>query len=161
MSADDVVEEKPRRRRKRRGDDGDEADAVIEQEQPTSTLTERKGRATPSRRGGSGGQQVQSGNFVTNTFRGIREYFAGVQDEMSKVVWPEREDLIRLTRMVMAVVILTSIALGALSLAFTELFRFGLNGNEWAFLVFFGIVSVIAVVMQRAAARRDRSTPYK
>jgi preprotein translocase subunit SecE len=45
----------------------------------------------------------------------IRNYFADVRIELNKVSWPSREDVIRLTRIVLVVIAVASIVLGTLS----------------------------------------------
>jgi len=43
---------------------------------------------------------------------GLREYFRGVWDELRKVVWPGRDELLRMTGIVVATVILFGILTG-------------------------------------------------
>ncbi|MGJ3240010.1 MAG: preprotein translocase subunit SecE [Anaerolineae bacterium] len=49
----------------------------------------------------------------------IRSYLGEVRTELQKVSWPSRDDVIRLTRIVLLVTIVTSIGLGALSIGMT------------------------------------------
>lgn len=146
MSADEAVKEESNSRRKRRRASEEES-AIEAAETKNSAFTEGKGRATPGRRNRRGGSNVkvaeQSGNALTRPFSGIIEYFQGVRDELDKVVWPTREELIRLTRIVILVTIASSMALGAISFIFTELFILGFE-NEIVFAVFFVIAGVIA-----------------
>src|SRR3984893_1176262 len=44
---------------------------------------------------------------------GLVEYFRGVWDELKKVVWPGREELLRMTGIVLATVILFALLIGA------------------------------------------------
>ena len=44
---------------------------------------------------------------------GLVEYFRGVWDELKKVVWPGREELLRMTGIVLATVILFAALIGA------------------------------------------------
>ncbi len=155
MAADEVVEGKGRRRKGRRTAEADinetnEENEVIEER----SLVESKGRVTPGRRNRQGGEAVSSGNFITRSFTGIRDYFNGVSDEMSKVVWPNREELIRLTRIVIIVTILAAIGLGLIAFFFTELFILGFE-NEWVFAVFFALVVVGVFAWNRFSARKE------
>lgn len=45
----------------------------------------------------------------------IRNYFADVRTELKKVSWPDREDVVNLTRIVTVVIVIASIILGLLS----------------------------------------------
>lgn len=131
---EESVENKSRRRRDAEGDE------EIEYDTEGNALTVGKGRATPGRRNK---EVVQDeGNFFVRTFRTLREYFEGVQDELDKVVWPTREELFRLARIVGMVTISASIILGIISIAFTQLFRAGLE-NPLVFVVF-AVVAVVA-----------------
>jgi preprotein translocase subunit SecE len=151
MSADDAVEEKSRRRR-RRGDDNDDDD---------SSLTESKGRATRSRRGARGGRPENEGNALTRTFGGVIGYLQGVRDELDKVVWPTREETIRLSRIVLAVTIASSLAFGAISVVFTEMFVIGVReDNPWIFLVFAAAVVVVFFFARQWWQENDSNTPY-
>lgn len=67
------------------------------------------------------------GNFFTRLGRGLAEYFEGVRSELGKVAWPTREETLRLTRIVVIALIISSLVLGAISLGFTEIFRIGLD----------------------------------
>ena len=129
-------------------------DSEMSEEEARNAITERKGRATPGRRARkSVQQQEKAGNPITRPFRGMIEYFRGVQDELDKVVWPTREELVRLTRIVLMVTIATALILGAIAFAFTELFILGFD-NEWVFAVFFAVVAVLTVIGRRFAAQQ-------
>lgn len=127
--------EKKSRRRRRNEDDVEE----IEYDTDENALTAGKGRVTPGRRNKQSTED--SGNFFVRTFRSIREYFQGVQEELDKVVWPTREELFRLARIVGMVTIVSSIVLGLISIGFTQLFRAGLEEP----LIFVGFAVVIGV----------------
>lgn len=147
----EAVEDKSRRRRKRRSEEEDQEQAAEER-----GLTEGKGRATPGRRGGSSVERTESRGFLG----GIVEYFQGVRDELDKVVWPDREELIRLSRIVLIVTVASALALGAISFVFTELFIFGFDDNEWIFGVVFLVVLAVAFAFQRMTANQDHHSPY-
>lgn len=157
MAAEEVVEEKSKSRRKRRGETKEEQDELVQDESEQKGVTAPKGRATPSRRQQE--EVVQRGNFITRTFWDIREYFRGVQDELDKVVWPTRSELIRLTRIVLAVMIASALILGLISFLFTELFILGFD-NEIVFFIFFLAVGAAAFAYYRFLARRSDTKPY-
>jgi preprotein translocase SecE subunit len=127
--------EKKSRRRRGNEDDVEE----IEYDTDGNALTTGKGRITPGRRNKQ--TTEESGNFFVRTFRSLIEYFQGVQDELDKVVWPTREELFRLARIVGVVTVISSIVLGLISIGFTQLFRAGLE-EPLIFLVFGVVVGV-------------------
>lgn len=154
MAVDDAVEKKSRRRRKR---DEEAAEAAeLEQEAPRG-LTEGKGRATPGKRNRQG--KDDGGNFIVRSARGTRDYLRGVQDELDKVVWPDREELIRLSRIVIVVTIMAAIVLGAFSIGFTQLFAAGLE-NELVFVAFGVAVTAAWFIYTRFFAGGQDNTPY-
>lgn len=154
MSADNPVEEKSRRRRRRRGAGGD--DVAEETSIEESGGKAAKNRATPGRRAAP---DEGGGNFVTRSYRATAEYLKGVKDELDKVVWPSRADTVRLSRIVLIVTIVASMALGLLSFLYTELFRFGF-ANELVFVVAFVVVAVAVVVIRRIMARSLENPPF-
>ncbi len=149
MAVDEAVENKSRRRRNRAEEEVEEVELDAEGER---ALTTSKGRITPGRRNKQ--TEEGGGNFVVRTFRSIREYLQGVQDELDKVVWPTREELVRLTRIVMMVTIASAIGLGTISIGFTQLFRAGLE-NPLVFVVF-GIAVVGAYIVIRQWFKRNQ-----
>jgi preprotein translocase SecE subunit len=161
-----VDEKRGRRRRRQQEEDVQEIETVEdsavedgEEEEDDSEergLTERKGRATPGRRSLSV-EAAPSGNFVMRSLRTMRGYLDDVRSELSKVAWPTREEVTRLTRIVVGTVIASALVLGAISLIFTELFRIGLEAP-----VVLVIVLVIAVIGAGVAIRlsNNRTTGY-
>ena len=119
--------------------------------------TERKGRATPGKRSRQEATE-ERGNFVVRFFRGLREYLRGVKEELEKVVWPTREELSRLARIILTVTLFAALVLGVMSFVFTELFVQGFNNNI-VFLLFFVGVGVIYFVVGRILKSSDTS-PY-
>jgi preprotein translocase subunit SecE len=95
----------------------------------------QKDRATPVRR-------EDRGNFVTRFFRGIADYFSSTRAEIQKVAWPTRQESLRLSGIVLAVTIISSIALGLLDYLYGELFRLGLNAP-----IIFGVVAVVVIAV--------------
>lgn len=128
--AEDTVKEKSSRRRKRQK-------STEESENMDKSVTEAKGRVTPGRR--TKQQQTEGGNFIVRAFRGIRTYVKGVRDELDKVTWPTREEMTRLSVIVVIALIASAIALGVISLAFTEMFRAGFD-NQIVFAIMFVVI---------------------
>lgn len=95
----------------------------------------------------------KDGNFLTNTLSGTRTYFGEVRSELNKVSWPERPDVIRLTRIVLLVTILSGLILGLLSFMFSQLIKFGIaeGTNNWIVFVviFIAIIGGTIYVFQR------------
>jgi preprotein translocase subunit SecE len=145
MSADNTVDQKQGGRR-RRLLGGRSREEIMREgiEVDESTLATGKGRATPSRRQQEEEveQQEEGGNFIQRLVRGLRDYFKGVRSELDKVVWPTREDIIRLTIIVLTTLVVSAIVLGAIVLGFTELFRIGINQPA----VLFGFIAIALVV---------------
>lgn len=130
----------------------DEALEVEETNGDERGVTERKGRATPGKRSKSGGGSTDSGNFITRFFGGIADYFGGVRDEMTKVVWPTRDELTRLTYIVLLVTIASAAVLGILSFIYTWIFQLGINDNQpWVFVVVFALVGAAFLYFQRSS----------
>ncbi len=100
----------------------------------------------------------KEGNILTRPFMGIFNYLDEVRAEMRKVTWPEREDVIRLTGIVLAVTLASALTLGALSLLMNVLIiDFGLNqGNEWVFgILFLAIFAGAFYYTQRGGSKRN------
>jgi preprotein translocase subunit SecE len=110
-------------------------------------ITAPKGRPTVGRRNR---QQVEEpeGNVVTRTISAPQEYIQGVREELRKVSWPNREEVFRLTRVVLVVTVLAAVTLGAISFAFTILFQQGLQ-NPLIFVVFFAVAAGMAFLGYR------------
>jgi preprotein translocase subunit SecE len=127
-----------------------------EEEESGKAYTERKGRATPGKRSRQEATE-EKGNFVVRFFRGLANYFRGVKEELEKVVWPTREELIRLSRIIIIVTLFAAVVLGIMSFIFNELFIQGFNNNI-IFLLFFIGVGVMYVVVSRFFKRSDTSS---
>ncbi len=117
-------------------------------------ITPGKGRATPGRRSQAQIEEAQAGNFITRPLRRIVGYFEGVRSEVQKVVWPTREETIRLTRIVLTTTVLSALALGIISLLFNELFSQGLRAP-----VIFGVVFVLVLGAFLYYLRRSTGRP--
>lgn len=106
--------------------------------QPAVTSQARKDRPTPARRENGGSR----GNIITRALRGIVDYFTSTRAELQKVSWPTRQESVRLSGIVIAVTIVSSLALGAVDLMYGELFRIGLSSP-----VIFIILAVVLVIV--------------
>jgi preprotein translocase subunit SecE len=53
--------------------------------------------------------------------RQVIEYFAGVRNELTKVTWPKRDDVVKLTLIVFMISAIVAAYVGALDLGFTKL----------------------------------------
>ncbi|MDK3158886.1 preprotein translocase subunit SecE [Anaerolineae bacterium CFX9] len=118
-------------------------------------LTAAKGRPTPSRRRLEE-EEEDEGNLLQRTSGGLAEYFRGVRTEVGKVTWPTREDARRLTIIVLITLIISSIILGTISLAFTELFRLGLD-NPIILIVFMVVAVGAGLIYYRLHSRRAQT----
>jgi len=107
--------------------------------QPAATSQARKDRPTPARRESGGGSR---GNIVTRAFRAIIDYFITTRAELQKVSWPTRQESMRLSGIVIAVTIVSSLALGAVDLMYGELFRIGLSSP-----VVFVILAIVLIIV--------------
>ncbi len=122
-----------------------------------NTLTSPKGRPTSGRRNRVRVQEEEQGNVITRRSSSVLDYVRGVRDELAKVTWPTREEVIRLGTIVISVTVVASIVLGLISFGFTVLFREGLR-NPIVFVIFFAIVVVAGFFVTRAM-RGDSSEP--
>lgn len=131
------------------------------EEAPNTAETQKKDRPTPSRR-----HAPKAGTQDRNLFqripvvRPIYNYFVAAAAEMRKVTWPTREETVRLTRMVLAVMIVSSIVLGLIDLFYGWWFRQALDNVT----LFLGLGVVVAMVGFAFAyvvfARRDEYSAY-
>ncbi len=115
------------------------------EEQATSAMTEKKGKATPGRRTRKvkKTKNEPQGNAVTRPLYLTVDYFGNVRSELNKVAWPNREDTRRLTILCINVTIASAIFLGILAVIWSEFMRIGLNpGNAWMLLAV--IVAMLA-----------------
>ena len=158
MSADKTVGEKQpaaRRRsllaRNQEVEELEQDDEIVEDR----GITPGKGRATPSRRHQE--EDDDSGNLATRTVGGLRGYFEGVRSELEKVAWPTREEVIRLTTIVLVTLVISSLILGAISFTFTELFKIGLS-SPVVLLITMVVGVVVGLAVLRLSNRDNRST---
>lgn len=82
----------------------------------------------------------ERGNFLS----GISTYIKEVRAEMNKVTWPTREEVVRLTRIVLLVTVLSALILGGISILLTEYMRIGL-ANPIVLVVTFAIIVGVTI----------------
>lgn len=63
--------------------------------------------------------ETKTKNENKNILQNFRSYLSDVRSELNKVSWPDRDDVIRLLRIVLLVTVITSLGLGALSIGLT------------------------------------------
>lgn len=114
-------------------------------------LSEGKGRATPSRRSQKEETSSGGGNIISRSIG----YFQDVRSEIDKVSWPSRPETIRLTRIVIIVTIISSIALGLLSLILSTVVREGLQ-QPIIFVVAIVLTVVIAIYWMRRGSVKSK-----
>lgn len=148
-TAERVVSDSRARRKRRRGE-------TVTKE----ITTDKKGRATPSRRKGQTKAVASSASSLDNIpiIGGIVRYFKGVYAEMQKVTWPSREETISLTQVVLAVTIAFAIGLGILDTFYTWWFDKAIQNDTTTFLIIAGIVSVVAASLVYLVFYRDNDT---
>ena len=158
MSADKTAPEEKQTGRRRRPLMSRNRAEEIEEEEVVETrgMTAGKGRATPSRRHQD--DEEESGNLATRTVSGLRGYFEGVRSELDKVVWPTREEIRRLTIIVLIALIISSLVLGTISLIFTELFKIGLSTPVVLLIVM--VIGVVGGLVILRLSNRDSRSSY-
>lgn len=116
-----------------------EEEAVEEE----SEVVQGKGRVTPGRR-----NQVEEerGNAFTRPLYNFVDYLSEVRGELDKVTWPTRDDIVRLTRIVIITLIIFSLMMGAISLFWGQVIAFGLNAPLF-FVALFAAITVGAYII--------------
>lgn len=99
-----AVSDSRRRRQMKRG--------IVTPEPVAAPAPVRKDRPTPSQRTESA---APSSNFVVRFFQNVRTYFREVSVELRKVAWPTREEITRLTYIVLGVTLASAVFLGLIS----------------------------------------------
>jgi preprotein translocase SecE subunit len=105
-----------------------------------AVVTPRKDRPTPSQRE----EPEHRGNFITRFFGGIRRYARETAVELAKVAWPSREEIIRLTTIVIGVTVVAALFLGLASFLFSLLVT---NMAIADSSIIFGIISIVMIVV--------------
>jgi preprotein translocase SecE subunit len=105
-----------------------------------AVVTPRKDRPTPSQRE----EPEHRGNFITRFFGGIRRYARETAVELAKVAWPSREEIVRLTTIVIAVTIVSALFLGLASFLFSLLVT---NMAIAESSTVFGLISIVLIVV--------------
>jgi len=151
------VEKEGRRGRRRRAEAKDiveETDLNAEEADESRGLTPKKGYATVGRRSTALEEPERRGLIVR-----IREYSVGVRSELEKVSWPTRQDVVRLTRLVILVTVLAALTLGLITLGFNQLFVSGID-NPIIFLVFGVVVAAVAFFIWRGNRKQGGSETF-
>lgn len=140
MAAEKTLEESKRRRRR-------EASADAE------PRTGGKGYATPSRRD-QDDEPEDTGiiGSVRSPIERFRDYLADVRGEISKVVWPTREEAIRLTRIVLITLLASAVLMGVISFLMSKFVEFGLNNPIVLVVAFLLIVGVAVYAVRNMGA---------
>lgn len=125
----------------------------------SETTTDKKGRPTPSRR--KPARATESGLDNVPVIGGLVRYLRGVYAEMQKVTWPNREETINLTQVVLAVTSAFAIGLGLIDTFYTWWFRRALEDNTTLFLAIGAVVLAIAgTIVWLVFYRREDVVPY-
>lgn len=155
-STERVVSDRRARSKAKRGES-----FVKVEEASVAAETQKKDRPTPSRR-----NAPKAGTEKRNIFqripvvRPIYNYLNASAAEMRKVTWPTRDETVRLTRMVLAVMIVSSIVLGTIDLFYGWWFRQALD-NETLFLMLGVVVSLVGGAFAYVVfAKRDEFSAY-
>ena len=152
-----VVSDRRARRKAKRGE------AFVTAGEAGSATTEKKGRPTTSRRDAEKGRvATQSRNVFQRipVVRPIYNYLVASANEMRKVTWPNREETIRLTRLVIALTVVASIILGTIDVFYGWWFRQALD-NESLFLGLAAVVTGLGLAFTYFVfIRRDPYTSY-
>lgn len=138
MAAEKTLEESKRRRRR-------EASADAE------PRTGGKGYATPSRRDQN--EEPEDTGIIASVKSPIdrfRDYLQDVRGELSKVVWPTREEATRLTRIVLITLIASAVIMGVISFLMSKFVEFGLNNPIVLFIAFVIIVGAAVYGIRNA-----------
>lgn len=142
------LESQPKESSQRRGRRRSRREATRSQASDQQQVA-RKDRPTPARR------EAGRGNVVTRTLRPVIDYFTSTRAELQKVTWPTREESLRLAGIVLAVTVISSIALGILDYLYGELFRLGFNAP--IIFVIAGVILAILIGSGLFWLRRRRS----
>lgn len=98
-------------------------------------------------------KKVGEGNVITRTLSTVRTYFGEVRSELNKVSWPDREDVVRLTRIVLAVTVVSSLVMGALSVLFSLLTEYGIQ-FPLIFVVLFAVIIAGTIYLFRRDSQK-------
>lgn len=93
------------------------------------------------------------GNALTRPFSGIVEYFREVRTEMNKVTWPTREEVIRLTRIVIIVTVIFALVMGGFNIVLSAFVGFGLDQPIVLLVAFVAAVLGVIYMLRRGDTR--------
>ena len=88
----------------------------------------------------------------------IRTYINEVRSEMNKVSWPDRDDVVQMTRLVLLVTIISSLLLGAISLFLTLGMQYAINEAAWLLVLVF--VAITAGAWYILFGRNSNKSSY-
>jgi preprotein translocase SecE subunit len=77
-----------------------------------------------------------------------------VRAELSKVVWPTREESLRLTRIVLVTLVVSAFLMGLISFLMSKFVEFGLNNPIVLFVAFLLIVAVAVYAVRNMGATK-------
>lgn len=92
-----------------------QADRQTEKRGEQASQSPARREQRPARRGAAAAQEVKRNPKSENQ---VIRYFQDTGDELRKVAWPSREEVIRLSLIVLVSMVITSIALGSLDWLF-------------------------------------------
>ena len=134
MAAEKTLEESKRRRR----------DASAEGEPRTGG----KDKPTRSRRDDEEPEDTGIIASAMSPFDRFREFLKDVRGELSKVVWPTREEAFRMTRIVLITLLISAVVMGVISFLMSKFVEFGLNVPVVLVLAFVAIVAAAVYGIQ-------------
>ncbi len=111
-----------------------------EEEEESAPQPARKDRPTPSQRE----ETAKSANFVVRFYQNSVEYLQETRSELRKTTWLSREDVLRLTRIVIVVTAASALFLGFVSLVFSAVTTQLANPDNsvWA-----GLLTIAAIIV--------------
>jgi preprotein translocase SecE subunit len=154
-AAERVVSDRRARAKAKRGESFVKVD-----EATVAGETQKKDRPTPSRRNAPKGAPRRNIFQRIPVVRPIYNYFDASAEEMRKVTWPTREETVRLTRMVLALMIVASIVLGVIDLFYGWWFRQALDNETLFLLLGVGVSIVGAGFAYIVFVQRDEYSAY-
>jgi preprotein translocase subunit SecE len=126
-------------------------------EKNTAALSTGKARPTPTQRDDD--DKVKTGNVVTRFVQGISEYIRETIGELRKVTWLTREDVIRLTQIVLIVTAVAAAFLGFVGFLFGLLTQTIADGTN---TVLAGSITIgLVIVVAGLWLFRDRLMPNR
>jgi preprotein translocase SecE subunit len=132
QSAAPAVSDSRRRRQMKRGE--------VPEPEPEAPVPAHKDRPTPSQRE----EPTRSRNFIVRFVQSLNNYRKETDVELRKVAWPSREETSRLTYIVVAVTVVSSLFLGTVSFLFSLLITQAADATNGTLA---GLVSVALILV--------------